>query len=100
MPLFKVFLLVNLFQLLYTALLTLVKDMMTYRAVGVFEFAFFRSAINMISSAMLVKCKYNETFFTSVPRNQRPTLLVRCVSGTIAFLCYTTAPKYLPIGIC
>ena len=69
MPLFKVFVLVNLCELLYTVLLTLVKDMMNYRAVGIFEFAFFRSVINMVVSGILVKYKYNTTFFTSVPRS-------------------------------
>ena len=99
MALIKVFMLMNVVQIFYTALLTLVKDMFSNRGVGIFEFAFFRSLICMIPSAVLVKVTYKESFFTSVPRNLRPTLLLRTISGTLGFLFYTTAPKFMPLGI-
>ena len=75
------------------------KDMMTKRGVSVFEFAFFRSVTNLASSAFLVKYKYETTYFSSVPRELRLTMALRCVVGTVAFLIYTTAPIYIPIGI-
>ena len=73
--------------------------MFTNRSVGIFEFAFFRSFVCMLPSAFLVKVTYKETFFTSVPRNLRSTLLMRTVSGTLGFLFYTSAPKFMPLGI-
>lgn len=75
------------------------KDMMTKRGVSVFEFAFFRSVTNLASSAFLVKYKYETTYFSSVPRDLRLTMALRCVVGTVAFLVYTTAPIYISIGI-
>ena len=75
------------------------KDMMTKRGVSVFEFAFFRSVTNLASSAFFVKYKYETTYFSSVPRDLRLTMALRCVVGTVAFLVYTTAPIYISIGI-
>ena len=62
----KVFLIVNLFQLTYVILLSLIKDMFT-RGLGVFEFAFWRSLFNMTASGILVKGVYKETFFKGIP---------------------------------
>lgn len=98
LPMLKVFLLVNLFQVFYTILLSLVKDMTTKRNVGVFEFAFFRSLINMFMSAQIVR-QYNLSFYDCVPVNERGIMFWRSVIGTLGFLTYTTAPMYIPIGV-
>ena len=51
----KIILLVNAGSLVYTALQTLTKDMLSYRGVTIFEFVFFRSFFNMCASAVIVK---------------------------------------------
>ena len=94
----QIFLLVNIFQICYTILLSLVKDMTTKRNVGIFEFAFFRSLINMVMSAQVVR-QYNVSFYDSVPHNLRPIMFWRSLIGTLGFLSYTTAPMYIPIGV-
>ena len=94
----KIFLIVNLFQISYTILLSLVKDMTTKRNVGVFEFAFFRSLINMFMSYQVVR-HFNVSLYDGVPENHRPFMLVRSVAGTIGFIAYTTSPMYIPIGV-
>ena len=94
----KVFIIVNLFQLSYVVLLSLIKDMFT-RGLGILEYAFWRSLFNMTASSILVKCVYKETFFAGIPKDMRGTLVIRCASGTLAFLCYTTSPQFMPLGI-
>ena len=94
----QIFLLVNIFQISYTILLSLVKDMTTKRNVGVFEFAFFRSLVNMFMSAQVVR-QYNVSFYESVPSNLRGIMFWRSLIGTLGFLSYTTAPMYIPIGV-
>ena len=98
MALMTVFLIVNMFQIAYAVLLSMIKDMFT-RGLGILEFAFWRSLFNMTASAIVVKCVYKETFFSGVPKDLRSTLIVRCASGTLAFLCYTTSPQFMPLGI-
>ena len=82
----------------YTILVSLVKDMTTKRNVSVFEFAFFRSIINMIMSAQVVR-QYDISFYDSVPANLRPIMFSRSLIASLAFITYTTAPMYIPIGI-
>lgn len=65
----------------------------------VFEFAFFRSVFNMISSALLVKLTFKESFFSSVPRHLRCTLLLRCIAATLTFVSFASAPMFIPLGI-
>ena len=94
----QIFLLVNLFQIFYTTLLSLVKDMTTQRNVGIFEFAFFRSLINMMMSAQIVR-QYNLSFYDCVPTDCRSIMFARSIVGTLGFLSYTTSPMYIPIGV-
>ena len=94
----KIFLIVNLFQISYTILLSLVKDMTTQRNVGVFEFAFFRSLINMFLSYQVVRYA-DVSLYDGVPKEHRPFMFVRSIAGTIGFIAYTTSPMYIPIGV-
>ena len=73
--------------------------MLTHRDVTVFEFAFARSLFNAVGSAILVKYVYNETFFSSIPSKLRTAVALRCICGTFAFLCFTYAVKFIPLGI-
>ena len=98
LPLLKIFLLVNLFQICYTILLSLVKDMTVKRNVGVFEFAFFRSLINMFMSYQVVR-HFNISLYDGVPENLKPFMLLRSVAGTLGFIFYTSSPMYIPIGV-
>ena len=72
--------------------------MLTYRGVTALEFAFVRSCFNMLASALLIR-KFNEQYFSSIPRNLVRVVVLRAITGTIGFLCFTAAPKYLPLGI-
>ena len=94
----NVFCVVNTAQIVYTALQTLTKDMLTYRDVTAFEFACARSCFNAVGSAIIVHYS-NEAFFSSIPRNLRSVVVLRCLCGTFAFLCFVSAPKYIPLGI-
>ena len=82
-----------------TVVLSLAKDMLSYRNVALLELAFFRSLCNTLFSAILVKLVYNEPFFIGIPRDLRMPLFIRCFTGLIGFICYTAAPVFLPLGI-
>ena len=73
--------------------------MLTYRSVTAFEFAFLRSCFNAVGSAIVVRYVYKETFFSSIPQRLRSVVVLRCLCGTFAFLCFVSAPKYIPLGI-
>ena len=60
MSLKKVFILANVVALLMALLQIFTKDLLTNRGVTVYEFAFFRSAFNMVSSALLIKLTFDE----------------------------------------
>ena len=94
----KIFILVNIFQVSYTILVSLVKDMTTNRNVSVFEFAFFRSVINMIMSALVIR-RSGVAFYESVPMSLRPVMFSRSIIASLGFITYTTAPMYIPIGV-
>ena len=64
-----------------------------------FEFAFARSIFNAAGSAVLVKCVYNQTFFSSIPTELRSVTALRCICGTFTFLLLTSAVKFIPLGI-
>ena len=78
----KIVLLVNIAEICYTLLQTLSKDMLTYRDVHIYEFAFFRSLFNLGASALIVKSE-RKNFFADIPKDLTPTLLVRCAVGTV-----------------
>ena len=99
MPFMKLFFVVNLAKITSAGLLGLTKDMLSNRDVAVFEFAFFRSISNMIISAILIKYRLNKPLWGGFPREFRGTMAIRSFCGAIDFLCITTAPKYLPLGI-
>ena len=99
MSLFVLFMVINAAQICYTAVISLSKDMMKYRGVTLFEFAFFRSIINLASAAFVVKFKTKIGFFDSVPTELWPTLVIRCLAGTAGFIVYNAAIIYIPIGI-
>ena len=90
---------INAAQICYTVVIALSKDMLKFRGVTLFEFAFFRSIINLISAAYVVKLRHKTTFFESVPAELWPTLVVRCLAGTLGFLVYNASTVYIPIGI-
>ena len=99
MSLFVLFMVINAAQICYTVVITLSKDMIKFRGVTLFEFAFFRSIINLISAAFVVKFRAKTTFFESVPSHLWPILTVRCLAGTLNFIIYNAALIYIPIGI-
>ena len=96
--LFKIFLLVNLGMIVYTALQTLTKDMLTNRGVHIYEFVFFRSLFNMTASAIIIK-RAKVPFFADIIPEVRGTLIFRCAVGTVSFLIFSMAVKYIPLGI-
>ena len=98
MSLKKVFTIVNVCSLLFTLLQIFTKDLLINRGVTVFEFVFFRSVFNMISSAMLVKLTFKEQF-NNVPRNLCSTMILRCFTATLMFISFATAPMFIPLGI-
>ena len=53
----------------------------------------------MVSSALLIKLTFDEQFFSSVPKDLRCTLLLRCIFGTISFLTFAASPMLIPLGI-
>ena len=99
MSILNVFCVVNTAQIVYTVLQALTKDMLTYRDVTAFEFSFVRSCFNAVGSAILLKFWYNQQFFASIPSEMRGVVFLRCLCGTFAFLCFVSAPKYIPLGI-
>ena len=72
--------------------------MLTYRDVRIYEFAFFRSLFNLSASALIVKHE-KLNFFSDIPKELTPTLILRCAVGTVSFLLFSMAVKYLPLGI-
>ena len=99
MSLLFLFMVVNAAQLCHTVVISLSKDMLKFRGVTIFEFAFFRSIINLASASFVVKYREKTTFFDSVPTELWPTMMIRCLAGTFNFLVYNSAAVYIPIGI-
>ena len=52
----------------------------------------------MCGSAVIIK-QQNLSFFGDIKDEFRCTLLVRCITGTFAFVTFSMAVKYLPLGI-
>ena len=88
----------NLSCILFTAVQALTKDMLNNRGVHIYEFVFFRSLFNMISSAIIIK-HAKVPFFADIKPELRCTLFWRCLLGTISFMILTVAIKYIPLGI-
>ena len=99
MPFMKLFIVVNLAKITSTGLLGMTKDMLSNRDVAVFEFAFFRSISNLIISAIIIKSQLKKPLWGGFPQKFRGTMAIRSFCGAIDFLCITTAPKFLPLGI-
>ena len=91
-------LLVNIGMIVYTTLQSLTKDMLTVRDVKIYEFVFFRSFFNMCASALIIKSE-KISFFADIPKELRCTLIFRCAIGTVSFMVFSLAVKYLPLGI-
>ena len=72
--------------------------MITKRSVGVFEFALFRSVINMIMSAQVVR-QNGFSFYECVPESLRCLMHWRSGITCLGFIAYTTAPMFIPIGV-
>ena len=85
-------------MIVYTALQTLTKDMLTNRGVTVYEFAWFRSLFNMIASFLIMK-HVKVQIARDIPRLLYFPLAVRSLTGTFAFLCFVGAVYYLPLSI-
>ena len=102
----KIFLLANLLQAIYMLVQSCTKVILTApSAVSLtgFELAFFRSFYNLIASTFFLKCA-NETgalrdVLQDNESGKRSVLMVRCVAGTICFLTFVFAIKYLPLSI-
>ena len=89
----------NAAQLCHTVVISLSKDMLKFKGVTIFEFAFFRSIINLAAASFVVKFREKTTFFDSVPTELWPTMMIRSLAGSFNFLVYNTAVVYIPIGI-
>ena len=72
--------------------------MLTNRGVTVFEFVFFRSLFNMSASALISK-RAKVSLFGDITDDLRPTLILRCAVGTVSFVIFSLAVKYIPLGI-
>ena len=84
---------------MFIILLSFAKDLLSNRGVMILELAFFRSFFNMISAIILVKVIYKQTFFSCISNELRGAMFARCASGMLGFLCKTTAPKFIPLGV-
>ena len=72
--------------------------MLTVRDVKIYEFVFFRSFFNMCASALIIKTS-GISYFADIPKELRGTLILRCAVGTVSFILFSLAVKYLPLGI-
>ena len=99
LAIFYVFLLANLLSLVYMTVQVLTKKLLwDYTAVSSFELTFFRSLFNfMASSFYLVVAKVG--LRDNIDATNRHILAIRCVSGSICFLCFVVAIEYLPLAI-
>ena len=76
----------------------LTKDMLTFRGVTILEFVFFRANFNALSSVIMLKYQ-GLGYFDGVTPELRPTLITRCIVGTLNFALQSLAVRYLPLGI-
>ena len=99
LAIFYVFLLANLLSLVYMTVQVLTKKLLwDYTAVSSFELTFFRSLFNfMASSFYLVVAKVG--LRDNIDATNRHILAIRCLSGSICFLCFVVAIEYLPLAI-
>ena len=97
-PLSKILLIVNLMQIVFTGLQVFTKDLIMYRNVTNLEMVFFRSLFNLIASTIVIK-HAKVSFFADIKRELRSALFLRCAVGTLSFLTFSLAVKYIPIGI-
>ena len=81
-------------QIYYRVIIVLAKDMLKLKGVTLFEFAFFRSIINLISAAQMVKLRHKTAFFESMPTELWLTLVIRCLAGTVGFLVHNASTVY------
>ena len=66
--------------------------------ISAFELAFFRSFFNFaVSSTYLIIAR--QSLGEKIDASNRSVLLIRCLSGSICFLCFVTAIKYIPLSI-
>ena len=63
-----------------------------------FEVAFFRSLFNLIASTGYL-CAFGASLKENIDETNRCVLVVRCLSGSICFLCFVVAIEHLPISV-
>ena len=64
---------------------------------GVMEMLFLRGVIVLVLLVFLIGKDAKLILYTSIPRNMYAPLLIRCMSGLLAFFCLSSAIKHLPI---
>jgi drug/metabolite transporter (DMT)-like permease len=72
---------------------------LNHQDLGVMEMLFLRGIIVIFMMAALIGNDYKKILWQSIPRNMVAPLLIRCMSGLLAFFCLSTAIKHLPIVI-
>ena len=63
-----------------------------------FEIAFFRSVFNLTLSSIYLFVA-GERLTENIDSSNRCVLIVRCLSGSFAFVCFALAIEYLPLSI-
>ena len=64
---------------------------------GVIEMLFVRGLIVIIMMVFLIGKDWKYILYESIPRSMITPLLIRCMSGLLAFFCTSSAIKHLPI---
>lgn len=65
-------------------------------AVSAFELAFFRSIFNFLASSFFLIISKG-SLRDKIDSSNRHILAIRCLSGSVAFLCFVVAIEYLPL---
>ena len=99
LPIFAVFLLSNLLQFVYMLVQVCTKKLLFMSdAVSSFELAFFRSIFNFILSSIYLKAS-GVGLKDKIDSSNWCILFLRCMSGSVCFLCFVVAMQYIPLTI-
>jgi drug/metabolite transporter (DMT)-like permease len=66
---------------------------------GVMEMLFLRGVLCLVMMLVLMGKDTKLILWDSIPRNMIAPLLIRCMTGLLAFFCLSTAIKHLPIVV-
>ena len=93
------FLLANLLMIIYMLVQAITKIVLTSQdALSGYELAFFRSLMNLFLSSVYLGVT-GDSLTKDISADNRWILLMRCLSGSICFLCMVLAIEYIPLSI-